>query len=80
MIFYAHPLQNQYMKGNHSTWAHRMGFVIHRSRYIKILNLDLVRRKIVRRRVPMEFNSARYSTLASTLAGKFLPTLTKSRF
>ena len=44
MIFYAHPLQDQYMKGNHNTWAHRMGFVINRSRYIKILNLDLVRR------------------------------------
>ena len=56
MIFYPHPLQNQYRKGNHSTWAHRMGFVINRSRYIKILNLDLVRRIIVRRDAGYRWN------------------------
>ena len=57
------------MKGNHNTWAHRMGFVINRSRYIKILNLDLVRRIIVRRWVPMEFNSARYLELSVVKQG-----------
>ena len=57
------------MKGNHNTLAHRMVFVINRSRYTEKINLDLVRRIIVIHPVPLEFNSARYLDLSALKNG-----------